>query len=384
VSGLTPEEIDRILGFLGYGNPAAPLWFIGLEEGISGMGDSDVRHNLKARAQWSPVMDLFQSHLTLVQGGAPYDITRRPGFTPVWTWIAKFARAYGSASNWDDLSAAKTWVRENLGRFGGDVFMTYAMPIPESGLHTREWTDFLHRNGGNPDQTLARRRSALRALIEQHRPKVVICHGTTQTSAYQSLLPAAKWDALTAVPRISAATATYGGRFFVTPFFGKGQMSKEIANAFVGTLRQSGPLPEMSEGSMASHAREARTPRPSARSVPEKPLVLKSLRDEEYGDGIDPKGTVQLLDDLCKLGFDDEAFWPLHHKKEGGVRETISGFRKYCLDIRRFQKGGTNYFVHWRLFSLLRARLSGSTGAFETLAEDAYQQIPLRNTCQDP
>ncbi len=383
MSGLTPEEIDRILGFLGYGNPAAPLWFIGLEEGIRGMGDSDVRHNLKARGQWSPVMDLFQSHLTLVQGGAPYDITRRFGFTQVWTWIAKFARAYDGASNWDDLSAAKTYVRKNLGRFGGDVFMTYAMPIPESGLHTREWTDFLYRNGGNPDQALARRRSALRALIEQHRPKIIICHGTTQTSAYKSLLPAAKWDALTAVPQISAATATYVGGFFITPFFGNGQMSKEIANAFVGTLRQSGPSPEMSEGSMASYA-EARPSRPSARSVPAKPLVLKSLGDKEYGDGTDPRGTVQLLDDLCKLGFDDEAFWRLHHKKEGGVRETISRFTKYCLDVRTFQIGGSNYFVHWRLFSLLRTRLSGSTDAFETLAEDAYQQIPPRNTRQGP
>ncbi len=68
MGGLTPADIGRILGFLGYGNPAAPLWFIGLEKGIGGMGDSDVRHNLKARGQWSLVMDLFQSHQTLVQG----------------------------------------------------------------------------------------------------------------------------------------------------------------------------------------------------------------------------------------------------------------------------------------------------------------------------
>jgi hypothetical protein len=341
MSNLTPEEIDRIRGFLGYGNPAAPLWFIGLEEGIGRMDDSDVRHNLKARGQWSPVMDLFQSHLTLVQrGGAPYDITRLSRFTHVWTWIAKFARAYGGASNWDDLSAAKTYVRKNLGRFGGDVFMTYARPIPESGLRTREWTDFLYRNGGNPDQARARRLSALRALIEQHRPKIIICHGKTETSAYKSLLPAEKWDALTAVPQISAATATYAGRFFITPFFGHGQMSNKIANAFVGTLRQSGPSPEMSEGSMASYAREARTSRPSARSAPAKPLVLKSLGDKEYGDGTDPRGTVQLLDDLCKLDFADggllapssqEGSWgegdhqPLHEILPG--RQNISNRR---------------------------------------------------------
>ncbi len=116
--------------------------------------------------------------------------------------------------------------------------MTYAMPIPESGLPTLEWTDFLYRIGGNPDQGLARRRSALGALIEQHRPKIIICHRTTQTSA------------LTAVPQISPATTTYVGRFFITPLFGNGRMSKNIAKAFVGTLRQSGRSHEMSEGSI--------------------------------------------------------------------------------------------------------------------------------------
>jgi hypothetical protein len=240
VNGLTQEQINCIRGFLGYGNPAASVWFIGLEESIGEMSESDVRHNLKARGQWSPVMDLFESHLTLVEGGAPYDIRHRSRYTQVWTWIAKFARAHGGASNWDDLSLAKTYVRESLGRFSGDVFMTYVMPIPESGLHTREWTDCLHASGGSPNEALARRRSALQALIERHKPKIVICHGTTKTNAYQSLLPNAEWDVLTVAPKILAATATYGGRFFITPFFGNGQMTVEIANAFVGTLRQGG------------------------------------------------------------------------------------------------------------------------------------------------
>jgi len=74
------------------------------------------------------------------------------------------------------------------------------------------------------------------------------------------------------------------------------------------------------------------------------------MRGKEYGDGTDPKGTVRLLDDLCKLGFDDEAFWRLHHKKEVGKKETIRGFRKYCVGTRRFREFDTNCFVHRRLF----------------------------------
>ena len=352
MSELSAIEIERVVGFLGYGNPASDVWFIGVEEGIAGMGESDVHHNLKVRGQWSSIMDLVDAHLTLVKDGAIYDIAHRSTFTQVWTWIAKFARALGGANDWDDLNPAKTYVRERLGRSDGDIFMSYAMPIPESGLHTREWTDFLKRNGANQDQALARRRTALRALIARHQPKLIICHGTSRTRAYQSLLPAVKWGVLPSVEHIIAASAPYGGRFFITPFFGNGQMSKSIANAFVDVLREGGVQGEAHTTSPVADAAIQLAPLRPARHALTQPVKLKTLRDAEYGDGTDPKGTVQLLHDLGELGFDDDAFYRLHHKREVRIRETIGGFGKYCLDTKRFQKGGTNYFVHWRLFSL--------------------------------
>ena len=376
MSALLQEEIDRILGFLGYGNLAAPLWFIGLEEGIGGMGDSDVRHNLKARGQWAPVMDLPQSHMTLVQAGAPYDIRHRPSFTQVWTWISKFAQAYHGASNWDDLSAAKAYVRDRLGRSGGDVFMTYAMPIPESGLHTREWTDFLHRNGGSPNQALALRRFVLRALIEQHRPKIVICHGTTQTTAYQSLLPAANWNALAMAPQVITGTAVYGGRFFITPFFGNGQMSDRLAHAFARELRRPAPSPGLPMVSPGKHAQLERNAIPSAPNVPPIPVQVERLRVQEYGDGTDPKGTVRLLDDLRKIGLDDDAFWQLHHKKLKGERETIRGFHSYCLKTQSFKPDQNNWRVHQRLLTLLRACTANPAVNFSDLAQQAFRNMP--------
>jgi hypothetical protein len=380
MNDLTVSEIDRILGFLGYGNPAAPVWFIGLEEGIAGMSDRDVRHNLKARGQWAPVMDLMQSHLSLVQDDAPYDIRRRSSFTQVWTWIAKFTCAIAGVTDWDDLSKAKNYVRDRLGRTDGNEFMTYAMPIPESGLHTREWTEFLRDNGGRLNQALARRRLALQALIDHHKPSTVICHGTSQALSYQTLLPAPRWASMTKLPQIAAATADYGGRFFITPFFGNGQMSNSMARAFVDKLKQSAPSFDGPEPGRPKKARAEVAPLQSVRGRPGTSIRMMPLQPGEYGDGTDPEQTLRVLDELCKLGFDNEAFCKLHHKREGGAKETIKGFRRYCQKTGRFNQGDNNYFVHWRLTALLSARRSGSSETFENLAEESYMHIPPRNS----
>ena len=32
---ISPERWDRLIKFLGYGNPAGDYWFLGMEEGVS-------------------------------------------------------------------------------------------------------------------------------------------------------------------------------------------------------------------------------------------------------------------------------------------------------------------------------------------------------------
>ena len=49
---LSAEEARRILGFLGYGRLSAPVWFIGLEEGLSKQDSVDWAHNLRGRGTW--------------------------------------------------------------------------------------------------------------------------------------------------------------------------------------------------------------------------------------------------------------------------------------------------------------------------------------------
>jgi len=100
---LGKAAVDRILGFLGYGNPRASLWFIGLEEGLGEMNDSDIVANLSARGRFSEVMDLSDAHLSLLEGGRPYDLSQRQKFTQVWLWMGRLARAIEGA-----LAACRT------------------------------------------------------------------------------------------------------------------------------------------------------------------------------------------------------------------------------------------------------------------------------------
>jgi len=55
---LTSDQRDRILGFLGYGNLSAPVWFVGLEEGLGGADDEQAARSLQVRGAFAPAMDL--------------------------------------------------------------------------------------------------------------------------------------------------------------------------------------------------------------------------------------------------------------------------------------------------------------------------------------
>ena len=93
---------------------------------------------------------------------------------------------------------------------------------------------------------------------------------------------------------------------------------------------------------------------------------------------MNPRETLELLDRMERLGFNDEAFWRLHHRRKNGIHEKISSFRKYAKATGAFRLDGNNHLVHKRLELVLnwsegRAPKSGRT--FEGLAEDAWSEI---------
>lgn len=94
--------------------------------------------------------------------------------------------------------------------------------------------------------------------------------------------------------------------------------------------------------------------------------------------------TLDLLDELEKLGFTDEAFGRLHHHRVTRNRlDTISAHRRYLTERRigELRPGDTNERVQRRLELVLGAYRGGgfSNGGpvFVALAEAAVQELPL-------
>lgn len=95
------------------------------------------------------------------------------------------------------------------------------------------------------------------------------------------------------------------------------------------------------------------------------------------------KRTLELLDDLEKLGFENSAFAQLHHfRVTRGIDDTIEAHRKYCGEHLSFQPGGLNDKVQLRLALVLSAYLcgrfsSGRKEVFVALAKAAVEEIPV-------
>jgi hypothetical protein len=96
------------------------------------------------------------------------------------------------------------------------------------------------------------------------------------------------------------------------------------------------------------------------------------------GDSIlsEPLKTIELLEQLIDLGFNDEYFDIVHHF-EG---ETIEQHQKYCSKHSgRFQSGGTNEQVQRRLKIVLDSFVGGrfeNTEVFRFLAHASVKEIP--------
>lgn len=74
-------------------------------------------------------------------------------------------------------------------------------------------------------------------------------------------------------------------------------------------------------------------------------------------DGTDPRRTIELLNDLEKLGFDNAAFKILHHP--GKLGQTISIHRNWCANnrlnpYRPLQQKKLDWQVQRRLEFVLR------------------------------
>ena len=95
---------------------------------------------------------------------------------------------------------------------------------------------------------------------------------------------------------------------------------------------------------------------------------------------MDPQDTIELLNALVPLGFDDCAFQVLHHFHGGAA---IAGHLEYCQNVQtHFREGGNNAQVQHRLEIVLAAYEGGgfdshSPEVFRHLAEAGVVEVPF-------
>jgi hypothetical protein len=221
------QEIDAIINFLGYGNPFAPVWFIGFEEGLGDMNSEDAIENCKSRGTFSSVMDLHAAHLLLRQGGQPIDLEKRPPRTQVWRFIAKIMLARQGHESWHTTEAAKDYVRFCLGRKDRDTFLTELSPIPASRTTDLDWMTRFAELDDNLAVKIQRRKNTLKQLLKENTPSLIICYGRKRGDEFASLLDL-EWERVS-----NQISKSRDSKCLLLPFFGNGQMSRSVIDDLI-------------------------------------------------------------------------------------------------------------------------------------------------------
>jgi hypothetical protein len=228
---LSAPEIEKIVGFLGYGRPDAPVWFIGLEEGLGNMSSAEAVNNLKVRASFEAVMDLRRAHNSrLWEKGSLIDWDKNPPNTQVWQYMGKIMRACNQHMDCcSNLKAAKDYVKLRLGRSDsnvGQTFLTELSPIPAANGKDKRWTHFFKQSYPGLEGQIEKRKKELKTLIKANPHPLIICYGSrnegSRNKDFGDLLDV-EWDSIR--PRVFQAR---GHRHLLLPFFCCGQIGHPL------------------------------------------------------------------------------------------------------------------------------------------------------------
>ena len=142
-----------------------------------------------------------------------------------------------------------------------------------------------------------------------------------------------------------------------------------IANAILELTKQ-GSISMVASKSIV--ARHESAPPNAPNRLANRNIDTRSAPSERFG-MVDPKVTLELLDELVKLGLTNEAFRRLHHS-----HDTIHGFRQWCVKTTNFVADGNNARVHERLKYVWKEYCERGLphGGFIELSERAFAKIP--------
>jgi hypothetical protein len=166
--------------FVGYGNVAAPYWFIGMEEG----GDSSNASLVNRVTVWRDrgaraVEDLRDYHLAT---GLSAFLLPGARLQPTWKQLIRITLlAQGQPVTPQTMRAYQA---HQLGRLGGETALFELYPLPATSLNHWPYASLstlpMLRDRKTYRAALTDQRCRLMGeLIDTHRPRVVIMYGAT-------------------------------------------------------------------------------------------------------------------------------------------------------------------------------------------------------------
>jgi hypothetical protein len=186
-----------INGFFGYGNPKGPYWFLGMEEAAGNDFDADIAPRFDAwdRRGRPHFDDLAEFHHEIgidhhfVQPVAPSSIQA------TWRGIMRALLTREGLplvhENYAHYQAAR------LGRATDETCLIELLPLPSATI--AHWPyghldlpQFANRRA-YVQEVLPGRIAAIRALIEEHRPRAVVCYGDTYADHWMALAEGVDW-----------------------------------------------------------------------------------------------------------------------------------------------------------------------------------------------
>jgi len=178
-------DLDRLLSFLGFGNPGADAVFIGMEEGLT--VPPALEDQLATRSRFEQMMDLAESakaHPEKFLSGV------RPPIQPTWNIIIRILLALEGVRS-ASTDQVRNYQRDRLGRKNEAGALLELLPLPATS--TSEWPygatfdKYPTRESYICDQ-IPKRISLLHDHLS-YGPRIVVAYGSQYWDYYKELFP---------------------------------------------------------------------------------------------------------------------------------------------------------------------------------------------------
>jgi hypothetical protein len=216
---------ERLLAFLGFGNPRAQVVFVGMEEGLQREGD--LLAELRQRSKYKQFMDLYE---TRGSGGDARFFEGKLLLQKTWGPMCRVMLAREDKNQSPSLDEVKHYQATRLGRATGSTLLLEVLPLPASSTKDNDWPyrdifPEFHSRKEYESEVMPRRLELLRGHIAAFERQLIICYGKGRWPQFKSLFPSSYW-ATTGAFEIGAKR---GAKVILSPHFVSRAMNGRVA-----------------------------------------------------------------------------------------------------------------------------------------------------------